>query len=544
MTQQTRTTPSAQKHLFYKNPLISSDESDTDVLPINQPPLFSGNVNDWITDDESEANKPKSTTTSKTSASYKTCLTQLTYKIEISEDESDEATPVKQMTSLKLNYEMTDDESDKEVEVVQETITVTVSTPGTPKLVEVSSCEKVTRWLQRNPTPTSSPKVVRCLELPPSKEPQTTSQATSSGYPDTFASNPSRFSSVGATSRQGSSPEDPLLPSQNSQPTSENTNNQRNSLLNSQTTSSSRSSSFYFKDRAPWSNSSPAKKKIVRRKPCPPKYSDVTEWSDAKSHLDSQETGESIRLQIEASENEENMLFSINAHLLAQQEEVRIPSQRKSSRTTSSESYAKTWERRSEVFASSDECNSNPKPLHDLTNFNPIFSSTQRDSVFRFPSYSEDGRELLDSTLQKSDPKAETSANKNNPGTQCEEQNWIVISSSDDDSDNPSAKHNRAESKESDEERESSNIAVRRRKNTRASYIEHVISETESEDETPRRPTEHQVISETEEEEDDDDEEKEEDVEKQQARKCSILDVDERVETSPKCAAPPPLIRR
>jgi hypothetical protein len=167
ITQQTRTTPSAQ------HPLLSSDESDADVLPISQPPLFSSNVNDWITDDESDTHKPKSTTTSKTSASYKTCLTKLAYKIELSEDESDDAMPVKTLSALKITYEISEDESEKDVQVIHETPT---ATPGTPKLLEVSSCEKVTRWLQRNPTPTASPKVARCLEMPPLNEPQTLSQ--------------------------------------------------------------------------------------------------------------------------------------------------------------------------------------------------------------------------------------------------------------------------------------------------------------------------------------------------------------------------------
>lgn len=547
MTQQTRSTPSAQ------HPLLSSDESDiADVLPISQPPLFSGNANDWITDDESDIQKPKSTATSKTSASYMTCLTKLTYKIELSEDESDDASPVKKLTSLKITYEISDDESVKEV--IQETPT---ATPGTPKLHEVSSCEKVTRWLQRNPTPKASPKVpdvARCLEMPPSKEPQTVSQATSSGYPSTFATNPSRFSSLGATSRQGSSPESPLLPlSQNSQPASEATNNQRNSLLASQTTSSSRSSSFYFKDNAPWGINKPEKKKkkTVRRKPCPPKYSDVTDWSDAKSHLESQETEESLRLYIEPSENDEN-IFAHNAQLLAQNEELRIPSRRKSSRTTSTaESCTKTWEKLSEVFASSEECNTNSKPLHDLTNFNPILSSTHRDSVFQFPSYSDEGRNALDSTLQGTSPKAAS------PITHSMGQHCIEISS-DEDSDSPPEKSTgtRDRSNDSGEEKETSATVIRRPR--RASHIEFVISDTEDDEDSQQRPTECQRISESDEE---DEEENEQDVEKLQARRCSILDVRElpsnkldtsyhlkeadtvRGKTPPLCSAPP-LFRR
>jgi hypothetical protein len=310
--------------------------------------------------------------------------------------------------------------------------------------------------------------------------------------------------------------------SQNSQPMSEAMTNQRNSLINSQATSSSRSSSFYFKgtSKPPWSSSKPEKKKNVRRKPCPPKYSDVTDWSDAKSHLTSQETEESIHLQIEASENDEN-LFAHNARLLAQNddESSRIPSRRKSSRTTSTaDSCAKTWERLSEVIASSEECNTNAKPLHDLTNFNPILSSTQRDSVFKFPSYSDDGREALDTTLQGMSPKAETAAS-----TQCVRRPVIEISS-DEDSDSPPEQIPRApsvQSNDSEEHQEGPEMAIHTRRNTRASYIEYVISDTEDEDDSQKRPTECQHISESEEEDDDE----EEDVEKLQAKRCSILDV-------------------
>lgn len=183
------------------NPFLSPSigESGGEILPISQPHLpLKYSANDLITDDESI----KSAISKKTSASsYKTCLTNLvSLKYASNQEQNVDALSVLKILSSK--------KSDHNSEYVPSSKNVIKPTPGNLKFPEQSSSDKVRGWLKLHPTRTQSVDIVaECLKMPASKEPRSTSLITSSSYPDTFATNMSysRFSSLGATSRQGSS---------------------------------------------------------------------------------------------------------------------------------------------------------------------------------------------------------------------------------------------------------------------------------------------------------------------------------------------------
>jgi len=496
------------------NPFLSSDESEPEVVQLK------GNINDWITDDETDHN-PKSTTTSKTSASYVTCLTNQQgkqivqrYEFEISEDEDDDSNEITAIhRTQQITYQMSEDGSEPEL-IVQTTVQ-TKSATGMSKIFEQSSTEKVKIWLKKIKAPEQlSPKAARRLEMAPSTEPVTGSQTSSSGYPYSVATEKSRFSSMGATSRQESSP-DGL--SKNNSPGSQNSprllnERNRNSLtseaISSQATSSSRSSSFYFKDRPHWSKSSPGKKKPRANKPPPPKYSQVSSaWSDAKS---TQETTaeESLRLQVSEEPNNENIYneediyknFAEKFNL--SENETEAPNKKKSNGTACCSTYADTVPRISDICSSSEEFQTRPQPLHEITNhFNPVLSSTHRDSVFGFPSYNTDEQESLNKTLNSPTNKIQEEE-EDSPTMQTVRRRHVIDISSDEETHFETANENSnsavPDKYDSDEEQESPDRIIRRP--TRASYIELLTSDSEAESIPARKIGERHEVPETDDE--------------------------------------------
>ncbi|CAB3385845.1 Hypothetical predicted protein [Cloeon dipterum] len=435
-----------------KNPLLTSDESEGEEAAVIQ------NLNAWLTDDESETQptKPKSTTTSKTSNTYVTCLTsqcvpENLIHYELSEEEDDGVAVISKGV---MDADITEDED--EVSVVQQQVVVT--TPD----AEVSSCEKVQVWLQR--LNTSGHAVRHLLMEPPALE-QPISQGTSTGYPLTERSQ-NRDSSFCATSRLNSSSDSlpTTVPAFNSQ-------------------ASSRSSSFYFRDRVPWSKSQPPPPKQEKKPTSVKKLSNrsgLTIWSDARS------TQESFHLRIETSEeNQENSFSSV------------IPIQRASEASTrqsttsgsASDSLPETVAKLSDVYASSEQC----KPLVDLTNhstFNPVLSSTMRDSVFSFPSGDLEYKKSLDRTLEKT-PIVRKQSKEKRPSML--ERREVILISSDDDCNGESSD---CISASSEDEREKRTIITKTPLKTR--LVDVMTSDSDSEEEPVKVLS--QVVPETDDE--------------------------------------------
>jgi hypothetical protein len=190
-----------ESYYFYtqpsNNPFLSStfDVSGIENLPINQQSMCISNKASNLNADKEISRSIKSIVSNVTSASsYKTCNSEPASKINTAGDTNADASSLHVDASLKITDR--NSASEPSLEVVK-------PTQGFLNLPDQSSCDKVVRWLKLNPTTPKSDEVVEYQKLPASKEPQAKSQATSSSYPDTLATQRSIFSSMGATSRQG-----------------------------------------------------------------------------------------------------------------------------------------------------------------------------------------------------------------------------------------------------------------------------------------------------------------------------------------------------
>ncbi|XP_059485712.1 germ cell nuclear acidic protein-like [Neocloeon triangulifer] len=381
-----------------KNPFMSSDESE-------EPVVNNRDLNEWFTEDEDGPpgpviNRPKSTATSKTSNTYVTCLTEVqqvvvqqTERFEISEDDDDIAVLSHQFQDA----EITDDEDEPEVTVVA---TKVLSPANTSKLQEVTSNEKVHTWL-REIVPAGH--TSRKLEMIPSDAPSEPGSQGSTGYPITLASQ--NRSSFCATSRQESSPESlshsfSTVPKQSFGPT-----------VQSQASSTSRSSSFYFKT-GPSNRKPQSQKKLSNR-------STLTIWSDAKSTL------ESIHLHVDTLNEDEDEENSFSAFLPVERN-YSLP-KRKSSTSAGSDSLPDTVLKDSFVFASSNNFRLHPEPLANVTNFNPVHSSTHRDSDFQFSSNDTLYKDTLNQTRQKA--RSLEKVNEEQPERKHRQSQVIILSS-------------------------------------------------------------------------------------------------------------------